>query len=169
MLIALIILGAKQFTDANKNTSAKHSSSSAQFTEKSSKNNKADLHQQGKAINITIAGQKLSAHLYKNVTAKDLIQRLPITLSFSNFGSGFDEKIGDLPSKLTTQGMPTGEDPKVGDIGYWSPEPRIVFYWGDVGYYSGIHRIGHFDDVPKATQLIKQQKNTFKATIELAN
>lgn len=168
VLVVLVLLGIRYYTSTtNEGTVA--DSSSTKITVKSFDSHEQSLHQQGEAIVVTINGQRLKAHLYKNVAAKNLIQKLPLTLSFTDFGSGFDEKIGDLPSKLTTKDMPAGEDPEVGDIGYWSPEPRIVFYWGDVDYYSGIHRIGHFDDVAKATQLIEQQKSTFKATIELAN
>ena len=61
--------------------------------------------------------------------------------------------------------MPSGDDPNVGDIGYWAPEGDLVFYYGDVGYWTGIMRIGELDGDMSA---VAQQSSDFTATVERA-
>ena len=56
------------------------------------------------------------------------------------------EKTGRLPRALTTDGVPPGSDPEPNEIGYYAPGHDLVLYYGDVGYYNGIIRIGRFDD-----------------------
>ena len=41
--------------------------------------------------------------------------------------------------------MPAGDDPHVGDLGYWAPDGDLVLYYGEVGYWAGIMRIGEID------------------------
>ena len=62
-------------------------------------------------------------------------------------------------------GVPAGDDPFPRDIGYYAPSGDVVFYYDDVGYFTGIVRIGQFDDSMDA---IVRQTGDFVATIELA-
>lgn len=94
---------------------------------------------------MTIDGTSYSARLNGTQAAESLKPLLPLTLSFHDFSSGFDEKIADLDQPLAFDQMPAGDDPAPGDIAYWSPDQRIVLYWGDVARYDGIHLIGSFD------------------------
>jgi hypothetical protein len=74
------------------------------------------------------------------------------------------EKIAKLPRPLSTQGVPKGDDPDIRDIGYYQPSGDLVFYYyGDVGYWNGIVRIGRFDNT---MELIEQQDHDFHVTIE---
>jgi len=66
---------------------------------------------------------------------------------------------------LSLEGAPEGDDPVVGDIGYWSPVGSLVFYYGDVGFWNGIVRIGEFDGEMAA---IERQSDDFGVTIERA-
>ena len=75
--------------------------------------------------------------------ARGPADQLPLTLTFRDFNGV--EKIADLPRPLTTAGVPAGADPDVNDIGYYAPSGNLVFYYGDVGYWDGIVRIGQFD------------------------
>jgi hypothetical protein len=114
-------------------------------------------------IRSTIGGTALSGRLFDNSTANDLAAQLPLTLTFRDLNGV--EKISPLPRKLSTEAMPSGDDPEIGDIGYWAPEGNLVFYYGDVGYWTGIMRIGEFDGDPGA---IAQQSGDFTATVERA-
>lgn len=118
----------------------------------------------GTRIRVTIGDIVLTGQLRDNATARDLIAQLPQTLSFSDF-NGL-EKIGHLPLELSTDGVPAGDDPIPRDIGYYAPWGNLVFYYGDVGYFSGIVRIGQFDGNVDA---IANQRGHFTARIELAN
>jgi hypothetical protein len=92
------------------------------------------------------------------------LRQLPLTLTFRDFNQV--EKIADLPRSLSTDGAPPGADPDIRDIGYYSPSNNLVLYNGDVGYWNGIVRIGHFDtDIGS----IEAQSGDFTVTIERTN
>jgi hypothetical protein len=115
-------------------------------------------------IRITVAGQTVTGELNDSSTARDLIAQLPITVELSDFNGV--EKVGELPRPLTMEGVPAGADPEVDDIGYYRPSNGLVFYYGEVGYFRGIVRIGTLP--AEATDLIRRQSGTFAVTIETA-
>jgi hypothetical protein len=115
-------------------------------------------------IRLTFDNQSISAELADNPTACDLADQLPLTLSFRDFNRV--EKIARLPRCLTMDGVPAGDDPDIGDIGYYAPSTNLVFYYGDVGYWTGIVRIGRFNDADRA--LIERQHDGVQVTIERA-
>lgn len=115
----------------------------------------------GTQIRVTVGDTVLLGRLWDNATARDLMGRLPLTISFSDFNSV--EKIARLPSGLSLDGVPEGDDPAPGDIGYYAPSRDLVFYYGDVGYFAGIVRIGQFDGNVDA---IGNQTGDFTATVE---
>ena len=113
-------------------------------------------------IQVTIGSTVLTGRLWENATARDLIAQLPLTLTFRDFNGV--EKIALLPQKLSMDGVPKGDDPFPGDIGYYAPAGDLVFYYDDVGYFNGIVRIGQFDGSMDA---ITSQTGDFIARIEL--
>jgi len=112
-------------------------------------------------IKVTFGDTVLTARLADNPTARDLAAQLPLTLTFKDFNKV--EKIAKLPRPLSTQGVPEGDDPDISDIGYYQPSGDVVFYYGEVGYWNGIVRIGRFDNT---MELIEQQDHDFRVTIE---
>ena len=118
----------------------------------------------GIPIRVSFGDTTLPARLTNNPTALDLLSQLPLTLTFRDFNQV--EKIADLPRSLSTAGAPPGADPDIRDIGYYSPSNNLVLYYGDVGYWNGIVRIGHFDtDIGS----IEAQSGDFTVTIERTN
>jgi hypothetical protein len=115
-------------------------------------------------LRIVIAGQQVDAELADNPTARDLAHQLPITVSFRDLNRA--EKIAKLPQPLTTDGVPEGDDPEIADIGYYAPTQDLVLYYGDVGYWNGIVRIGRFDS--DQLTLVEGQPDGFEVTIETA-
>ena len=115
-------------------------------------------------IRVSIGDTVLTGRLWDNATARDLIAQLPLTLTFRDFNGV--EKIGQLPRKLSMEGVPAGDDPLPRDIGYYNPSGDLVFYYDDVGYFNGIVRIGQFDG---SVDAIASQTGDFTAMIELAN
>jgi hypothetical protein len=113
-------------------------------------------------IRITVDGRMHTAQLADNPTARALVDQLPVTLTFRDFNRV--EKIAKLPRPLTTVGAPDGADPDINDIGYYAPSGDLVFYYGDVGYWNGIVRIGAFDD--QDIEFIQRQPDGFEVTIE---
>lgn len=114
-------------------------------------------------IRITVGDQSFAAELYDNPTARDLADQLPLTLTVDDL-HGL-EKTGRLPRALTTRGVPAGSDPEVDEIGYYAPGRNLVLYYGDVGYYTGIVRIGRFAD---AIAAIADQPDGVSVTVERA-
>jgi hypothetical protein len=113
-------------------------------------------------IRVIIGDTILTGRLWNNPTARDLIAQLPLTLTFRDFNQV--EKIAQLPRKLSMDGVPAGDDPFPRDIGYYNPSGDVVFYYDDVGYFTGIVRIGQFDGSMDA---IVSQTGNFTARIEL--
>ena len=115
-------------------------------------------------VRITVAEQTLTAQLTDNPTARDLLDQLPLTLTFRDFNRV--EKIAELPRPLTMDGVPAGDDPEINDIGYYAPSRSLVFYYGDVGYWNGIVRIGRLTEPDMA--LIERQPDGFQVAIDHA-
>ncbi|WP_237571778.1 cyclophilin-like fold protein [Mycolicibacterium lacusdiani] len=114
-------------------------------------------------IRIVVGEVELTGRLFDNSTARDLRTLLPVTLTFADLNGV--EKTAPLPRKLAVDGMPDGDDPRVGDLGYWSPDGDLVIYYGDVGYWRGISRIGEVDgDIPA----VLRDTGEFTATVESA-
>ena len=119
---------------------------------------------EGTPIRITFGDTQLTAQLDDNATARDLAAQLPLTLSFRDY-SGV-EKTAPLPRELSLDGAPEGHDPSGGEIGYWAPDGDLAFYYdSDARSFSGIVRIGQFDDDMNA---IERQDEGFSVTIERA-
>jgi hypothetical protein len=113
-------------------------------------------------IRITVNDQTFTAQLADNPTASDLVDQLPLTLRFRDFNRV--EKIAKLPRPLTMDGVPAGDDPEINDIGYYAPSGDLVLYYGDVGYWNGIVRIGRLD--AQDMSLIERQPDGFELTID---
>ena len=115
-------------------------------------------------IRLSFDDTTLTARLVNDATALDLVSQLPLTLTFRDFNQV--EKIAELPRPLPTEGAPPGADPDIADIGYYVPSNNLVLYYGDVGYWNGIVRIGSFDTDIAA---IAEQSGDFAVTIERAD
>lgn len=112
-------------------------------------------------LRIQIGSQSIAAQLADNPTANDLAAQLPMTLSFRDLNSM--EKTAMLPRPLTMDGVPAGDDPEIGDIGYYAPSQDLVLYYGDVGYWTGIVRIGRLDTA--GLSFVSEQRDGFDAVI----
>ena len=113
-------------------------------------------------IRITVNDQTFTAQLTDNPTAHDLLNQLPMTLQFRDFNSV--EKIAKLARPLTMDGVPVGDDPEINDIGYYAPSGDLVLYYGNVGYWNGIVRIGRLD--AEDMSVIERQPDGFELTID---
>jgi hypothetical protein len=96
-------------------------------------------------ITIQIDGETVTGTLSGNAAARSLIEQLPLTLSFSDYGG--KEKTAELPEPLSLDGVPAGDDADPLTIGYYAPDQALVLYYEHVGYFPGIVRIGSFDDL----------------------
>lgn len=114
-------------------------------------------------IRVVVGDRTFMGELYDNPTARDLASRLPLTITMDDLHG--TEKTGPLPRALTTDGAPRGSDPDVGEIGYYAPGRDLVFYYGDMGYYAGIVRVGRFDG---SIDRLADVEDGFSARVEVA-
>ena len=110
-------------------------------------------------ITIQIDGETVTGTLSGNAAARSLIEQLPLTLSFSDYGG--KEKTAELPEPLSLDGVPAGDDADPLTIGYYAPDQALVLYYEHVGYFPGIVRIGSFDDLAP----IRDRTGGFTATL----
>ncbi|MCO5216678.1 MAG: cyclophilin-like fold protein [Thermomicrobiales bacterium] len=115
------------------------------------------------AVTITFGDIVVSGELWDNPTAQDLISLLPLDLTFSDYNAV--EKTARLPRALTMDGIPAGDDPEPGEIGYYAPGNVLVLYYGDIGYWNGIVRLGRM--LENVDQIVAQSAD-FAARIDLA-
>jgi cyclophilin-like protein len=113
-------------------------------------------------VRITVADQTITAQLADNPTARDLTDELPFTLTFQDFNRV--EKVAELPRPLTTDGVPTGADPDINDIGYYAePEPRLLLrrrrLLGRHRPHRKVHRPGHRADRAPARPLLRHHRS----------
>lgn len=94
-------------------------------------------------IRIVVGDQIIEGRLWDNPAAQSLLDQLPLTLEFSDFGR--QEVTAEPPRPLTMEGMPAGESAPSGTIGYYAPGGVVVLYYTDVGRFNGIVRIGQMD------------------------
>lgn len=113
-------------------------------------------------LRITVGDQAVTAELNDTPTAQDLARQLPLTITLDDFNNV--EKVGELPQPLTMDGVPAGADPEINDIGYYQPSNGLVFYYGDVGYFNGIVRIGRFSG--QEMDVIERQPDGREISIE---
>ena len=151
-------------SDSGSGESAAGASSASPSESSSASPPDSDDDQEGTPIRIIIGDQTLDATVRDTPTGRALLEQLPLTLDFEDLSSA--EKIGHLSQELPMDGMPEGDDPVVGDLGYYAPWGNVVLYYGDVGYWDGIARIGtiHGD-----LSVISDQTDDFSATLERAS
>jgi hypothetical protein len=95
------------------------------------------------SLTMSVGGREFSAEVSNSPPARELLAQLPLRLRFRDH-NGL-EKVARLPRPLTTDGVPSGADPEVDDLGYYAPAGELVLYYGDVGYFEGIVRLGRLD------------------------
>lgn len=83
------------------------------------------IKQTGAPITLRIDGGTVTGALAGNATARSLVEQLPVTLSFSDYGG--QEKLARLPVPLSIDGVPAGSDAVPLTIGY--PAERRLRAW----------------------------------------
>ncbi|WP_426518794.1 cyclophilin-like fold protein [Diaminobutyricibacter sp. McL0618] len=94
-------------------------------------------------IRLTSAAGDFEGELYSNPVALELVAQLPLELPFSDFNDV--EKVARLPRALRVSGVPEKDQPAPGEIGYYAPTKGLALYYGHVGRWPGLVRIGRFD------------------------
>lgn len=112
-------------------------------------------------IRLKVGDTVLTATLIDSKTTQDFISLLPLTLTLRDYAG--TEKISDLPKRLSTEGVPSGSDPSVGDITYYGPWGNLAIFYRDFGYSSGLIILGKIDSGIEAFNV----PGSLKVTVEL--
>ncbi|WP_347549083.1 cyclophilin-like fold protein [Pseudalkalibacillus hwajinpoensis] len=94
-------------------------------------------------IKLTFNNEEAIVNMYDNPTSKEFLERLPLTLTFEDYG-GF-EKMSILEEGLTTESAPSGSDPSVGDFAYYAPWKDVTIFYEDWEYSDGLIKLGKFE------------------------
>ena len=93
-------------------------------------------------IELTIGQTRAEGEFFDHPVARDLAGMLPLNLVFEDFNRV--EKVAHLAWPLTLRGVPDADAPAPGEIGYYAPTQGLVLYYGRVGRWSGLVRMGRF-------------------------
>ena len=115
-------------------------------------------------IKLTVNGNEIFVRLDDNVASKELLEMLPLTLTFEDFNS--TEKIATLPSELSTEGLPSGYTPKVGDFSYYAPWGNLSIFYEDFRYSNSLYKLG---TIESGTEILGNMNGNFEVTIERVN
>ena len=94
-------------------------------------------------IKLTFNSEEVIIKMHDNPTSRDFLALLPLTLTLKDYAE--TEKIADLPKRLSTEVVPGGSDPSVGDFTYYSPWGNIAIFYKDFSYSSGLIILGRIE------------------------
>jgi hypothetical protein len=112
-------------------------------------------------IHIKVGKEVLTATMLNTETSRDFISMLPLTLRMKDYSG--TEKISDLPRKVSTKNAPSGYDPSVGDIAYYSPWGNLAIFYKDFDYSKGLIKLGSIDG---GIEKLPSMQGDFEAVFE---
>ena len=112
-------------------------------------------------IRLTANGKTVAATLIDNAASRDFRSLLPLTLTLEDYAA--TEKIADLPRKLSTQGMPPGFEPSVGDVTYYAPWGNLAIFHKDAPYAKGLTHLGRIDSGLEVVSVASSVRVTIEA------
>ena len=113
-------------------------------------------------LKITINDNVLTATLNGSQASREFAGLLPLTLQLSDYAG--EEKIGDLPARLSTADSPVGSAASKGDIMVFLPWGNLAIFYQAHGYVDGLIPLGRLDE-PDALPL---QPPSYPARFALA-
>lgn len=118
--------------------------------------------QETNTIQITTTDFTILVELEDNSATQDLIQRLPLTLTFEDFNG--TEKISYLDSELDISNAPNSCTPKQGDLTYYAPWGNLAFFYHDFRQSSQLIPLG---TIIEGEEYLQQLDTVESVTIEL--
>lgn len=112
-------------------------------------------------IKLTVNGNEVFVRLDDNVASKEFLEMLPLTLTFEDFNS--TEKIATLPGELSTEGLPSGYTPAIGDFSYYAPWGNVSVFYKDFRYSNSLYKLG---TIESGTEIFENMNGDFEVTIE---
>ena len=98
---------------------------------------------EGAKIRLKIENEDFIFTMYDNPTSRDFLSKLPLTLSFEDFG-GF-EKMSVLEEGLSMEDAPDGNTPIAGDFAYYAPWKVVTIFYENRRYSPGLIQLGKIE------------------------
>ena len=102
------------------------------------------------------SGKSYPLEVVSNPCADALVKRLPVMMSFEDFGKS--ERIAYLKYPLPLLKEKNQYTPKKGDIAYWPPRRNLTVYLTDPDYKADVIPIGRVSD--EALEMIRTSKSS---------
>lgn len=115
-------------------------------------------------IKLTVNGNEIFVNLDESQASREFLEMLPLTLTFEDFNN--TEKIATLPDELSTEGLPSGYTPEVGDFSYYAPWGNISVFYKDFRYSNSLYKLGR---VESGIEILENMNGDFEVTIERVN
>ena len=129
-----------------------------------SQNEGKEVDMENTRIKLTVNENEVFVKLDDNIASRDFLEMLPLTLTFEDFNS--TEKIATLPNKLSTEGLPSGYTPEVGDFSYYAPWGNVSVFYKDFSYSNSLYKLG---TIESGTEILGNMNGNFEVTIEKVN
>ncbi|MBM6928791.1 cyclophilin-like fold protein [Parasutterella secunda] len=113
-------------------------------------------------IEMVVDDKVYNVELADHAAAQDLMSRLPMTLTFENFGQ--TERIAYLENALKLGNAPTSTTPVVGDFAYYIPWGNVCVFIKDFRHSSDLVPMGKMSE--EATEAVRKSEDrpvTFRA------
>ncbi len=123
-----------------------------------------EVNMENARIKLTVNGNEIFVRLVDNVASREFLEMLPLTLTFEDFNN--TEKIATLPSELSTEGLPSGYTPVVGDFSYYAPWGNISVFYEDFRYSNSLYKLG---TIESGTEILGNINGDFEVIIERVN
>mgnify|MGYP000092217673 CR=1 FL=1 len=115
-------------------------------------------------IKLTVDENEIFVDLDDNQASREFLEMLPLTLTFEDFNN--TEKIATLPDELSTEGLPSGYTPEVGDFSYYAPWGNISVFYKDFRYSNSLYKLG---TIESGAEILGNMNGNFEVTIERVN
>ncbi len=112
-------------------------------------------------IKLTVNENEIFVNLDDNQASREFLGMLPLTLTFEDFNN--TEKIATLPDELSTEGLPSGYTPEVGDFSYYAPWGNISIFYKDFRYSNSLYKLG---TIESGTEILGNMNEDFEVIIE---
>ncbi len=119
---------------------------------------------QNMRIKLTINGREVYVILDDNKASRSFLEMLPLTLTFEDYNN--TEKIATLPRDLSTEDLPSGYTPKVGDFSYYAPWGNISVFYKDFSYSNSLYKLG---TIESGIEILENINEDFNVVIERVN
>ncbi|MGR5945516.1 cyclophilin-like fold protein [Enterobacter sp. C4G1] len=95
-------------------------------------------------LRIILDDKTITATLNDSQASREFAALLPLTLKLKDYAG--EEKISDLPGRLSTESSPAGIAAKKGDITIYAPWGNLAIFYKPHGYASGLIKLGQLDE-----------------------